>query len=58
MGLEKGKDTFVILMRASIWENKEICQEYLDNLDKYWHVLRITPKKNNQNEPSLASSYP
>ncbi|URZ17590.1 hypothetical protein [Clostridium felsineum] len=45
MGLEKGKDTFAILMRASIWENKDIGQEYLDNLDKYWHVLRITPKK-------------
>ncbi|URZ05452.1 hypothetical protein [Clostridium felsineum] len=45
MGLEKGKDTFAILMRASIWENKDIGQAYLDNLDKYWHVLRITPKK-------------
>lgn len=45
LGLERGKDTFVILMRASIWENKEIGQEYLDNLDKYWHVLRITPKR-------------
>lgn len=45
LGLEKGKDTFVILMRAAIWENKEIGQEYLDNLDKYWHVLRIIHKK-------------
>ncbi|NMF06222.1 hypothetical protein ACUH7Y_19550 [Clostridium beijerinckii] len=45
LGLERGKDTFAILMRASIWENKDIGQEYLDNLDKYWHVLRITPKK-------------
>jgi len=45
LGLEKGKDTFAILMRASIWENEDIGQEYLDNLHKYWHVLRITPKK-------------
>ncbi len=45
MGLEKGKDTFTILMRAAIWENPDIGQEYLENLNKYWHVLRITPKK-------------
>ncbi|AGF58777.1 hypothetical protein BJV45_001778 [Clostridium saccharoperbutylacetonicum] len=32
LGLERGKDTFVILMRASIWENKEIGQEYLDHM--------------------------
>lgn len=45
LGLGKGKDTFAILMRAAIWENEDIGQEYLDNLDKYWHVLRITPKR-------------
>lgn len=45
MGLEKGKDNFAFMMRAAIWENPEIGQEYLDNLNKYWYVLRITPKK-------------
>jgi hypothetical protein len=45
MGLERGKDTFAILMRAAIWENEEIGQAYLDDLDQYWHVLRITPRK-------------
>ncbi|MFW2500655.1 hypothetical protein [Clostridium diolis] len=52
LGLERGKDTFAILMRASIWENRDIGQEYLDNLDKYWHVLRITPKKPIKNNHS------
>ncbi len=45
MGLEKGKDAFNMVMRAAIWENPEIGQEYLDNLKKYWHVFRITPRK-------------
>ncbi len=45
LGLEKNKDNFVILMRAALWENKIIGQEYLDNLNKHWSVIRITPKK-------------
>lgn len=44
MGLEKGKDNFVFVMRAAIWENPDIGWDYIYNLDKYFTVLRITPK--------------
>ena len=45
MGLEKGKDTFMFVMRVAIWENEEEGEKYLNNLSKYWHVLRITPNR-------------
>ncbi|MCZ8521893.1 hypothetical protein [Paenibacillus caseinilyticus] len=44
MGLEKGKDTFSFLMRAAIWSEKIIGDQYLNNLDHYVKVYRITPK--------------
>ncbi|MFC6601298.1 hypothetical protein ACFQDF_05365 [Ectobacillus funiculus] len=44
MGLEKGKDTFSFLMRAAIWAEKFIGDQYLNNLSRYMKVYRITPK--------------
>lgn len=44
MGLEKGKDTFTFLMRAAIWAEKFLGDQYLNNLDQYFKVYRITPK--------------
>jgi hypothetical protein len=44
MGLEKGKDTFTILMREAIWAEKFIGDQYLNNLGTYMKVYRITPK--------------
>ncbi|EKQ57714.1 MULTISPECIES: hypothetical protein [unclassified Clostridium] len=44
MGLERGKDTFMFVMRAAVWENSDIGWDYIYNLDKYFTVLRITPK--------------
>ncbi|MDD2431437.1 MAG: hypothetical protein PHD88_05410 [Firmicutes bacterium] len=44
LGLEKGKDLFLFLMRVQIWAQETIGQNYLDNLKQYVQVLRITPK--------------
>jgi len=44
MGLEKGKDTFTFLMRAAIWSEKFIGDQYLNNLSRYMKVFRVTPK--------------
>ncbi len=44
MGLERGKDTFMFVMRAAVWENSDIGWDYIYNLNKYFTVLRITPK--------------
>jgi hypothetical protein len=44
MGLEKGKDTFVFVMRAQLWLQQEIGDAYINNIDKFFKVLRITPK--------------
>lgn len=44
MGLEKGRDSFVFVMRVAKWLNPNIGNSYLDSLDKYWNILRITPK--------------
>jgi hypothetical protein len=43
MGLEKGKDTFVMVMRAALWDQPDTGRKYLDNLDDYMRVFRITP---------------
>lgn len=44
MGLEKGKDTFIYMMRIALWANQNIGNQYLDNIDKFIKVFRITPK--------------
>lgn len=44
MGLEKGKDTFLFVMRAQLWAQQEIGDAYIKNVDKFFKVLRITPK--------------
>lgn len=44
IGLEKGKDNFMFVMRAAVFENSDIGWDYIYNLDKYFKVLRITPK--------------
>ncbi|WP_018247758.1 hypothetical protein [Orenia marismortui] len=45
MGLERGKDTFLFTMRAAKFENPDIGWDYIYNLERYFTVLRITPKK-------------
>jgi len=44
MGLEAGKDTFVFMMRIALWAQQNIGNQYLNNIDKFIKVLRITPK--------------
>lgn len=44
MGLEKGKDTFSFIMRAAIWLDYDAGWDYINNLENYVKVLRITPK--------------
>lgn len=44
MGLEAGKDTFIFMMRIALWANQNIGNQYLNNIDKFIKVLRITPK--------------
>jgi hypothetical protein len=44
LGLEKGKDTFIFVMRAQLWEQQEIGDAYIKNVDKYIKVFRITAK--------------
>jgi hypothetical protein len=44
IGLEKGKDTFSFIMRAAIWIDYDTGWDYINNLEKYVKVLRITPK--------------
>ncbi|MDP4146914.1 MAG: hypothetical protein Q8936_20980 [Bacillota bacterium] len=44
LGLEKGKDTFSFIMRAAIWLDYDTGWNYINNLENYVKVLRITPK--------------
>lgn len=44
MGLEAGKDTFIFMMRIALWAQQDMGNQYLNNIDKYIKVLRITPK--------------
>ncbi|MCX8128470.1 MAG: hypothetical protein N3I35_00010 [Clostridia bacterium] len=44
MGLEKGKDVFIFVMRAQLWVQESIGDAYIKNIDKFFKVLRITPK--------------
>jgi hypothetical protein len=45
MGLEKGRDTFMFVMRAIVWQDQNMGSQYLDDLRKYFKVLRITPRR-------------
>jgi len=44
MGLEAGKDTFIYMMRIALWAQQNIGNQYLNNIDKFIKVYRITPK--------------
>ena len=44
MGLEKGKDTFMFMMRFALWAQQNIGDQYINNIDKFIKVFRITPK--------------
>lgn len=44
MGLERGKDTFIYMMRIALWAQQNIGTQYLNNIDKFIKVFRITPK--------------
>ncbi|WP_426351087.1 hypothetical protein ACPWSR_07640 [Alloiococcus sp. CFN-8] len=44
MGLDAGKDTFIFMMRFALWADQNIGKEYINNIDKYLKVLRITPR--------------
>ncbi len=44
MGLEAGKDTFIFMMRIALWAQQNIGNQYLNNIDKFIKVFRITPK--------------
>lgn len=43
MGLEAGKDTFIYLMRIALWAQQELGNQYLENINQYFKVFRITP---------------
>ncbi|MGI5935856.1 MAG: hypothetical protein ACOX7I_03490 [Oscillospiraceae bacterium] len=45
MGWEKGKDHFSFVMRANIFQDPVVGWDYIYNMEKYFTVLRITPKK-------------
>ncbi|WP_237664876.1 hypothetical protein [Sutcliffiella horikoshii] len=45
MGLEKGKDTFLFVMRAQLWAQQDVGDAYIHNVEKYFKALRITPKR-------------
>jgi hypothetical protein len=44
MGLEKGNDTFLFIMRAAVWVDPSLGAEYLTNLQRLVKVFRITPR--------------
>ncbi|MEG1797296.1 MAG: hypothetical protein RR262_12435 [Clostridium sp.] len=44
MGLEEGKDTFIFMMRFALWAQQDIGTQYINNIDKFMKVFRITPK--------------
>lgn len=43
MGLERGKDTFIFMMRFALWYDQSIGNQYITNIDKFIKVFRITP---------------
>lgn len=45
MGLEAGKDTFTYMMRMALWADQTVGNQFLNNINNYLKVFRITPKK-------------
>lgn len=43
MGLEKGKDTFIHMMRFVLWADRDTGNQYISNIHKFIKVFRITP---------------
>ena len=43
MGLKKGKDTFVMVIRAALWDQPDKGRDYIDNPGNHLRVFRITP---------------
>jgi hypothetical protein len=43
MGLDKGKDTFLYMMRFALWAEQTIGNQYINNIDQFIKVFRITP---------------
>ncbi|MGI6711499.1 MAG: hypothetical protein ACOX4L_02000 [Bacillota bacterium] len=44
MGLEKGKDTFFFVIRMEVPEERKFGEAYMNNLNTFFKVYRITPK--------------
>lgn len=44
MGLEAGKDNFIFMMRFALWADQNAGHQYINNIDKFIKVFRITPK--------------
>lgn len=53
MGLEKGKDTFIILGRAAIWQDEAVGSDYLAHVGDLSAVYRVTP-----GDQPVANPYP
>ncbi|OGP49972.1 MAG: hypothetical protein A2Y79_14765 [Deltaproteobacteria bacterium RBG_13_43_22] len=45
MGLQKGKDTFLVLTRAALWEDESAGRAFLEAPKKTCRVFRLTPQK-------------
>jgi hypothetical protein len=43
MGLEKGKDTFLFLTRAALWDDEAAGKDFLENPGQHVRVFRVTP---------------
>jgi hypothetical protein len=45
MGLERGKDHFSFVMRANVFQDPDVGWDYIYNIENYYTVLHITPKR-------------
>lgn len=43
MGLERGKDSFIYMMRIALWANQSIGSWYLNNINNFFKIFRVTP---------------
>jgi hypothetical protein len=44
MGLEKGKDNFIYMMRFVLWADQNVGTQYVNQINQHLKVFRITPK--------------
>ena len=51
MGLEKGKDTFLFITRAALWENEAEGKAFLENPGQFVRVFRVTPRQEKAPDP-------